>query len=88
MSACIWLRGCVFSCVLVLSLADVDVRPDCTAPPKVGSCKARYKRFYFDPETEDCKEFVYGGCDGNGNNYVTIENCQDACLESQSSKVT
>ncbi|UYV83287.1 WFIKKN2 [Cordylochernes scorpioides] len=27
-----------------------------------------------------CKSFIYGGCEGNKNNFETKEECEEACL--------
>ena len=40
---------------------------------------AYFERFYFDTETQSCQKFVYGGCQGNANNFETIEECQKNC---------
>ncbi|XP_067874936.1 actinia tenebrosa protease inhibitors-like isoform X2 [Heterodontus francisci] len=51
----------------------------CYAPRKVGSCRAAFPRWYFDPKSQACKSFTYGGCKGNKNNYETENKCLDAC---------
>ena len=38
------------------------------------------KRWYYDSELERCKQFVYGGCRGNANNYETRDECKEKCL--------
>ena len=53
--------------------------PNCKMAPKTGPCKARIPRFYFDQKLMDCKKFIYGGCEGNGNRYETYEDCMDTC---------
>jgi hypothetical protein len=52
---------------------------DCTSPADGGPCFAAMTRYYFDSEQGQCLPFTYGGCAGNGNNYETIEQCQQAC---------
>jgi len=51
----------------------------CTAPAVTGTCEAYFERWYHDVTTGLCRPFVYGGCDGNANNYETFEQCQKAC---------
>jgi hypothetical protein len=54
----------------------------CTASPQTGSCEAAMPRWYHDAETGLCRPFIYGGCDGNANNYESLEACQMACAGS------
>ncbi|QQP38899.1 Papilinlike, partial [Caligus rogercresseyi] len=39
---------------------------------------ATLRRFYFD-EKQGCKLFVFGGCQGNENNFETMEDCIRSC---------
>ncbi|XP_039249097.2 inter-alpha-trypsin inhibitor-like isoform X1 [Styela clava] len=52
---------------------------DCLAPAKKGQCKAKLERFYYDAYMSECIKFEYGGCNGNTNNFRSIEQCMDAC---------
>ncbi|ETN70696.1 Kunitz/Bovine pancreatic trypsin inhibitor domain protein [Necator americanus] len=38
------------------------------------------QRFYFNPNTRKCQAFQYYGCNGNGNNFQSMESCHDHCL--------
>ncbi|KAH6926582.1 hypothetical protein HPB50_019823 [Hyalomma asiaticum] len=51
----------------------------CFAPPDQGPCRASIPRYYFDNSTGTCKEFTYGGCEGNPNNFDTVEECMASC---------
>ncbi len=53
---------------------------DCYLPPEKGPCNAAIERFYFDPPTNTCKTFIYGGCGGNANNYPNLVSCLNACV--------
>jgi len=52
----------------------------CSMPSGVvGPCEALLQRFTFNPDTEVCEEFFYGGCDGNDNRFETQEACERTC---------
>ncbi|ENN79595.1 hypothetical protein YQE_03965, partial [Dendroctonus ponderosae] len=64
--------------------------PDCTfdmATAKVvcmqssqhGPCNGYYGRWHFDASALTCVQFVYGGCRGNQNNFLTFEECLNTC---------
>lgn len=50
-------------------------------PPEQGPCEAMFRRFHFDPQSGGCRPFVYGGCDGNANNFSTASACLFACAK-------
>lgn len=58
-----------------------DMRPGerCILPMRKGVCRALIPRWRYDPSTGECKEFKFGGCDGNGNNFSTRKQCMDMC---------
>uniref|UniRef100_P84875 Carboxypeptidase inhibitor SmCI n=1 Tax=Sabellastarte magnifica TaxID=389514 RepID=PCPI_SABMA len=51
----------------------------CYQPSETGPCKGSFPRYYYDYEDGECKEFIYGGCEGNANNFETKESCENAC---------
>ncbi|CAF3543163.1 unnamed protein product [Adineta steineri] len=51
----------------------------CSQPRKPGPCKAHLPRFYYNSVTKSCLSFVYGGCQGNKNNFPTKADCEKAC---------
>ncbi|PIO14537.1 hypothetical protein AB205_0191700 [Aquarana catesbeiana] len=51
----------------------------CNQPPDPGPCKASIEHYYYDKKTKTCKEFIFGGCDGNGNNFKAKDDCQRIC---------
>jgi hypothetical protein len=51
----------------------------CSLPKKPGPCKGSFPRYYFDIKSGECKKFIYGGCQGNGNNFVSKSECEKTC---------
>ncbi|XP_057655879.1 papilin isoform X11 [Diorhabda carinulata] len=63
-----------------MNTCAVDTNPDpCRQKKEPGPCKGTYQRYYFDNDLEECQEFIYGGCKGNRNNFVTLESCKQQC---------
>ncbi len=59
---------------------DEDEIPTCTAcslAPEVGICNAAIPKFYFDSVTQQCTQFIWGGC-GGVVPFQTLEECE-AC---------
>ncbi|XP_029197968.1 cysteine-rich motor neuron 1 protein-like [Acropora muricata] len=54
---------------------------ECKHPPSGGPCKAAFPRWYYNMVKRKCKEFLYGGCDGNANNFQTEAACKSFCMQ-------
>ncbi|XP_041090588.1 kunitz-type protease inhibitor 1-like [Polyodon spathula] len=61
------------------SRSSSDYQEKCHAPIEVGPCRAAFPHFNYDPVNQICREFIYGGCKGNANNYESREDCERAC---------
>ncbi|KIH61468.1 Kunitz/Bovine pancreatic trypsin inhibitor domain protein [Ancylostoma duodenale] len=50
----------------------------CGLPPQQGTqCGASFvSRYYFNIVTGQCTSFQFGGCDGNYNNFLTVQQCR------------
>ncbi|XP_066492338.1 kunitz-type protease inhibitor 1 [Tiliqua scincoides] len=57
----------------------------CLAPAKVGRCRGSFPRWYYNPVSEQCEFFIFGGCNPNKNNYLRQEECKLACKNVQGS---
>ena len=55
--------------------------PICLLPKKVGRCLALIPRYYYNSESGKCEEFMYGGCEGNLNNFKDKKACQEKCVK-------
>uniref|UniRef100_A0A5S6Q1H1 Tissue factor pathway inhibitor n=1 Tax=Trichuris muris TaxID=70415 RepID=A0A5S6Q1H1_TRIMR len=51
----------------------------CELPAIQGPCDQVLVRWHYNSGTEQCEKFVYGGCEGNGNNFLTKEQCEATC---------
>ncbi|XP_028989332.1 WAP, Kazal, immunoglobulin, Kunitz and NTR domain-containing protein 2-like [Betta splendens] len=51
----------------------------CGLPSLQGPCKAYEPRWAYSGALRQCRSFIYGGCEGNGNNFESREACEEAC---------
>lgn len=51
----------------------------CAQPAVSGFCLAYFKRWFHNSATFECEKFVYGGCQGNDNNFSTKDECEAKC---------
>ena len=58
---------------------ELDVHESCGVSKVVGKCRASIPRWWYNITDGSCQPFVYGGCEGNGNNYQSKEECLDKC---------
>ncbi|KAK0412618.1 hypothetical protein QR680_006311 [Steinernema hermaphroditum] len=57
--------------------ANVD---RCNQPLNIGVGNANLQRWYFNPLTQQCQSCIYKGLQGNENNFLTQQECQNACV--------
>ncbi|XP_063793716.1 kunitz-type protease inhibitor 2 [Pseudophryne corroboree] len=66
-----------------LRKVNIGVQPKqedfCLPEAETGKCKASFTRWWYDPKTETCKNFTYGGCPVNLNNHIEEEECMKKC---------
>lgn len=60
----------------------------CDLPSEIGSCDNYVIRYYYDKNKGECEYFYYGGCDGNGNNFETVDDCRRQCVGTVPAEVT
>lgn len=51
----------------------------CALPMVQGPCANWEPRWAYNQLMKQCHSFVYGGCEGNENNFDSKESCEDAC---------
>ncbi|XP_006839400.1 PREDICTED: kunitz-type serine protease inhibitor 6-like [Chrysochloris asiatica] len=70
------MKCCHFSC----GRKCLNLRQDiCKLPKETGLCMAYFRRWWYDKENNTCSIFIYGGCQGNNNNFQTEALCQNFC---------
>ncbi|KAB0382852.1 hypothetical protein FD755_004769 [Muntiacus reevesi] len=70
------MKCCMFSC----GKKCLDVSKDvCTLPKVPGPCNAFFVRWWYDQQKEICSSFIYGGCQGNNNNFQSEGVCRAIC---------
>ena len=62
--------------VTASNLQPVNV---CELPKSLGTCLILSFRYFYDSTTNSCKRFRYSGCGGNGNNFLSGEDCVRTC---------
>ncbi|XP_061828218.1 kunitz-type protease inhibitor 2 isoform X3 [Nerophis lumbriciformis] len=60
-------------------MSSEEYSESCEAQPVAGPCRAAFRHWYYDRKAGVCKAFVYGGCRGNKNNYMSQQSCLDSC---------
>ena len=64
-----------------ISDSEIDV---CTMPLRNGDerimCAGHFERWYYTSSTGTCERFIYGGCLGNANNFLTKRECESSCV--------
>ncbi|XP_037705449.1 tissue factor pathway inhibitor isoform X3 [Choloepus didactylus] len=76
------------------SIPDTELPPlkllnsFCALKADDGPCKAMIKRFFFNIHTQQCEEFIYGGCKGNQNRFESLEECKEKCVRDYPKKFT
>ncbi len=53
----------IISCYLAI-LINCTRSADCELPKEVGPCRALMPSYYFNPSSNKCESFIYGGCHG------------------------
>lgn len=51
----------------------------CVPKADTGPCRAAFRQWYYDVEKNSCDSFIYGGCRGNRNRYLSQEKCMQRC---------
>jgi len=66
--------------ILGLSLQSCDPKPansKCNMTAEPGMCMAAIPRYYYNPTTHQCEQFIWGGCGEFP--FETMVECETAC---------
>ncbi|CAL8294093.1 unnamed protein product [Boreogadus saida] len=74
-------RDCVKNCSTIAEQRyPEDEREACHLPLVKGSvCTSFSLRFFYDPIHDKCKPFLWKGCLGNGNRFLSQQMCNETC---------
>ena len=51
----------------------------CYQPPFRGPCQGAFTRYFYNDTGGQCETFIYGGCNGNENNFLSLHQCEQSC---------
>ena len=72
--------------IIIIFLLASSSGPLCSRPPSQGPCKNFRMNWYHDAKENKCKQFQYGGCFGNQNNFASEEDCMKVCPQGENNK--
>nr|XP_046466549.1 papilin isoform X8 [Neodiprion pinetum] len=73
------IHRCESSSLMPAPTVDEFRREYCFLPENHGPCRMESVRWYYDSRSGICQQFYYGGCQSNGNNFGTVEECENRC---------
>ncbi|VDN01758.1 unnamed protein product [Thelazia callipaeda] len=53
----------------------------CNLPKDEGQGSAKLRRYYYEVNSQKCKEFIYRGRQGNENNFLSYDKCKQKCIK-------
>ncbi|XP_075818980.1 eppin-like [Microtus pennsylvanicus] len=73
-------KCCLFNCGKKCLDPQQDI---CSLPKDSGYCLAYFPRWFYNKENSTCQLFIYGGCQGNNNNFQSQSLCQNVCQKTK-----
>ncbi|KAJ8300214.1 LOW QUALITY PROTEIN: hypothetical protein KUTeg_021733 [Tegillarca granosa] len=58
-----------------------DIEDRCKLKLDVGPCRNRILHYFYNTTSEKCESFMYGGCGGNDNRFISESQCKDICCK-------
>ncbi|XP_039198314.1 kunitz-type serine protease inhibitor bitisilin-3-like [Crotalus tigris] len=69
-------KCCSYGCSLRCMEPVTDL---CQLPVEEGPCDLKLPRWFYNPKTQRCQKFDFGGCAGNANNFKKRRWCRLRC---------
>ena len=63
------------------SFTPLTCTGDCQLPKDPGPCTDSSQNWFYNSNSGRCEQFTYGGCDGNANRFLTLDECQKRCVQ-------
>lgn len=63
-----------------ISGEPVQCQDKCLQHPESGGCSGASVRFFYNQDNRRCEEFQFSGCQGNDNNFLSLEECHQECV--------
>ncbi|KAJ7303860.1 hypothetical protein JRQ81_011368 [Phrynocephalus forsythii] len=70
------------------ALPEPQLSETCQLPKVVGRCRAAFQRWWYNATSQTCQRFIFGGCRGNLNNFLSEQDCHQACISVGDVKTT
>ncbi|XP_011694057.1 PREDICTED: kunitz-type protease inhibitor AFAPI-I-like [Wasmannia auropunctata] len=70
----------VFVIVILTHETVADRSSNCLLPIEKGSCRAYITRYAYNSASGKCERFIYTGCDENANNFKSMAQCEETCV--------
>merc|ERR1739838_238502 len=67
--------------MVTINWKNSEAEAVCKLAAKTGMCRAYFRRWYFDYTSGVCKQFIFGGCSPNRNNFISESECTDFCAQ-------
>ena len=61
------------------SVGEHAILEQCSLPAVRGVCNEAQIRWFYNIRIRKCDTFLFSGCGGNGNNFLSLEDCEMIC---------
>ncbi|VDO05674.1 unnamed protein product [Rodentolepis nana] len=65
------------------AISATFMHPACAEPRDPGPCRGYTLAYHYDPSSNSCQPFHYGGCGGNRNRFYSYLTCTYLCKRNE-----